>query len=243
MSSSIFHNEHYRTHNNLTLQLIMVSNIRRFFVTLLVLYLYNGCSIANAKSDVYLSFLYGPSFTNKMKYDDSYYKSSNNPATYSVSIGRYIGESGFRSELNYAYKNQRHRKKYYADDGIDGGFHSQDISTQSYFLKLYKEFYDLGNIYPYLGCGIGVSKIRSGELKFQTIEEDGIIANRKTLHRTSYTIGGGIKAKISNKISLTIFDYTLNWDGKYSIKNIQSNENCIISIKSHSLKAGITFKF
>lgn len=141
----------------------------------------------------------------------------------------------FRSEIEYTY-NAEAEDKAFKDIFYDPL--SFKVSAQSLMFNMYYDFNTNTRLMPYLGGGIGASRIKA------SIESS---STSKTTF--SWQIGGGLVYHFTNHVSLDFGYRYMNYgkfsDGEsgYDYDGDFYRENHDLEVKSHELSLGLRYTF
>ena len=183
-------------------------------------------SAAEARDGFYLTARGGMTWNNFNSKKDAI---SDKKVTKLDHVGVYSGAVGykykyFRGEFEYVWRAD-------AEEAItEGGIHTADmtVSSQSYMFNAYLDFMPNYWISPYIGGGIGMSKLE--------LEHDGIgIADPKThWNKNTFTwqIGAGLTIRLNR---------CLNIDAGYRYYTLGKIEEA--EVNTHEWYAGLRFTF
>lgn len=127
----------------------------------------------------------------------------------------------FRTEFEYTWREETEE----VSGDIDAQ-HESTFQTTSYMLNLYADLTPYSMFTPYVMAGIGITNIK--------YEFRGFGRQPKTYEEDNFTwaLGGGISAKVTNRI---------NVDFGYRFLNMGEIEKA--SIRAHEIYAGVRYVF
>lgn len=219
------------------------------------------CTInaANAveKGKFYASGSYGVGFADKFDYkdEDLAVKKPSNANVFGAAIGYGVSDN-IRAELSY---NGFYGMKYKSVLQISGEYaegqeilmnYHQKVTANALFASAYYDINKFGQIKPYIGAGVGISKVKSGNM-FSKDNQEGeqtVALEGKSKSQFAWQLGTGVNYVVNDKIDLNLVNYRYSNLGKVHLKeNNTDPDNQIPALNTklavHSISTGITFKF
>ena len=203
----------------------------------------------------YISGSYGTGVADKFSYNDEDLasKKPSNADVLNFAMGYGITDN-IRVELGYV---SFYGLKYkYAKTGIDEDnnhvqyLFNQKVKAEALFISAYYDINKFGKIRPYVAAGVGVAKVKAGDLNYKIKQEN--IPNRAAgilpglcKKQFAWQIGVGVNYTVNDKVDISIINYRYNKLGKARFININEQDEPIINTKLavHSITTGIIFKF
>lgn len=139
-----------------------------------------------------------------------------------------------RTELEYVWRNKVNQTL----DVDDGDKIRQEFRTESYMLNGYIDFAPFHWITPYVGAGIGYTKLKYNS-KYVTADGKTMPNLSENYNKKNFTwsVGGGLSVKVTNRF---------NVDGGYryyDMGDIKHENGKKTGVKAHEVYAGVRYVF
>lgn len=137
----------------------------------------------------------------------------------------------FRAELEYIWRDRN--KKTYGNDG--GGTNTETFRTYSYMLNGYIDLAPYSWFTPYIGAGIGFTKLKYSDVMTSPFGQKIVLTNdgNYTPTRLTWSVGGGASVKVTNRF---------NVDAGYRYYDMGSMRN-MDKISAHEIYGGVRYVF
>lgn len=215
---------------------------------------------ANAveKGKFYASGSYGVGFTYKFDYKDEdgvlAVKKPSNANVFGAAIGYGVSDN-IRAELSYnGFYGMKYEHLYKDSEDLKGEInatYTQKVTANALFVSAYYDINKFGQIKPYVGAGIGIANVKSGDM-FEAISREPNQVNQegKSKFQFACRLGTGVNYIVNDKIDLNLVNYRYSNLGKAHLKEYIDDKDAganIVAAKTklavHSVSTGITFKF
>jgi opacity protein-like surface antigen len=184
----------------------------------------------------------GYSFPKSLANDDNYKsKKPKNAILMGLGIGYDINNYFSVDGTFYHFGNHKFSHT------INGDLRTQNIKTNAVLLNLNVDVYHFGTFSPYISLGGGIARNDAGDY----IATDQSKTYGKVTDQFAWSLGGGVKAKLSNEVS-TYVSYKYFDLGKSEtssqglvLPGVQVEELGVVKsrFKTHSIMLGIKFNF
>jgi len=207
------------------------------------------------KGNFYISGSYGTGVADKFSYNDEDFasKKPSNADVLNFAMGYGITDN-IRAEMSYV---DFYGLKYkYAKTGVDEAnnlvqyLFNQKVKAEALFISAYYDINKFGKVKPYVTVGVGLAKVKAGDINYQINQENS--SNRVVgilpglcKKQFAWQIGTGMNYTVNDKVNISIINYRYNKLGKAKFRNLNEKNAPIISTKLvvHSITTGIIFKF
>ena len=136
----------------------------------------------------------------------------------------------FRVELEYVWRDRN--KHSYSSDGVTS---KVNFKTYSYMLNGYIDLAPYSWFTPYIGAGIGFTKMKYSEVMTDPFGQKTVLTNDGNYSptRLTWSVGGGASVKVTNRF---------NVDAGYRYYDMGSLRH-IDKIKAHEIYGGVRYVF
>ena len=135
-----------------------------------------------------------------------------------------------RTELEYIWRNKVNQNL----DVEDGEKIRQEFKTESYMLNAYIDLAPYYWITPYIGGGIGYTK-----LKYSSKYPEGMTAGNESFNKKRFTwsLGGGLSVKVTNRFNVDAgYRY-------YDMGDIKHESGKKTGVTAHEVYGGVRYVF
>ena len=136
----------------------------------------------------------------------------------------------FRTELEYVWRDKiKKTSKSVTGFGVTDKL---NFETQSYMLNGYIDFAPYHWLTPYIGAGVGFTKMKFRETSYSEFLHDYIRDVRGNPTRFTWSVGGGLSVKVTNRF---------NVDGGYRYYDMGSVHEKAVT--AHEIYGGLRYVF
>ena len=154
-----------------------------------------------------------------------------------------------RAELSW---NNRSKMDFYSE-GVDSDPNTgavqtfnQKIKVNTFMVNVYKDFYLSEKVVPYVTAGLGVSKIKSGDVAYRirfnnSGDTENLIGAGSSKNRFSWQLGLGLGYKVTSNVTCDVsyrYTYLGKVEGYDSLNEVKSS----YKLKSNDVMFNIRVK-
>lgn len=139
-----------------------------------------------------------------------------------------------RTELEYVWRNKVNQTL----DAEDGDTIRQEFKTQSYMLNAYIDLAPYYWITPYIGGGIGYTKLKYSS-RYTTAGGGSLPDASESFNKKRFTwsLGGGLSVKVTNRFNVDAgYRY-------YDMGDIKHDSGKKTGVKAHEVYGGVRYVF
>lgn len=127
----------------------------------------------------------------------------------------------FRVELEYVWRDKNEHS--YSSGGVNS---KVNFKTYSYMLNGYIDLAPYSWFTPYIGAGIGFTKLKYSEIMTSPLGQTAVLTNTGNYKptRLTWSVGGGVSVKVTNRFNVDAGYRYYDMNSLRHIKNIDAHE-------------------